>query len=206
MKYFISFLAGAAVGAAGVYLYFRNRIDTMVRETVTEEMERFFIRQEQMMSAPEVEEVKVADEEPKVSEIPDTTEKTSIVKMTEIIRTNYRSNDGIEEDDDKDEEYISDEEMTTLLETSRQRMSEMPHLINEDERTTCVGYDSEEYTWYPESDLVTDVYDNKVDDISEYFPNIDWRKELKDKSEIVIRVPNEATDYTIFNDSFDVKK
>lgn len=205
MKYLLSFLAGAVVGSIATYLYFNNKIEKKVEETVNEEMERFFVRQEQMMSAPEVEKVKTEVEEPKVTDIPDTTEKTSIIKMEQIIRTNYRDNDGIEEDEDEDDEYITDEEMAILLEESRQRMSESPHIISEQERDLCVGYDHVEYTWFPESDLITDVYDNKVDDISWMFEGIDWRKELKDKTEITIRDPGEATDYTIFNDGFEVR-
>ena len=116
MKYLLAFLAGAGAGVVGTYLYFTNRIDTIVKDTVNEEMERFFTRQEQMMSAPEVEEVTPDEEEEKeiVTDVPDTTEKTSIVKMEEIVRTNYRNN-GIEDEDFDDEDEISDEEALAII-------------------------------------------------------------------------------------------
>lgn len=201
MKYLIAFLAGAGAGVIGTYLYFRNRIDTIVKETVNEEMERFFVRQEKMMSPPDVEEISKEEEEKEVvSDKPETNEKTSIVEMENIIRTNYRCNDGDEEDDD-DEEYISDEEMAVLIKTSQERMSEAPRIISEDEHTTtCIGYDCEEYIWYEEENFVTDSLDNRVEEPDSIFCVADWREQLKGKESIIIRVPGEATDYVIYND------
>lgn len=205
MKPLIIFLAGAAVGTLATYLYFSNKIEKIVKDTVNEEIEEFFKRQEQVLKPEDVEELsdEAKVEEPKVSDTPDTTEKTSIIKMEEIIRTNYRDNDGIEEDEDDEEDYITDEEMKELLEISRQRMSEEPHLITEEEsNTTCIGYDNEEYIWYPDGDIVTDALDNKLEDDPGYlFKPIDWKKELKDKEKIIIRVPEEATNYTIWNNN-----
>jgi hypothetical protein len=166
MKYLLAFLAGAGAGAVGTYLYFRNRIDTIVKDTVNEEMERFFTRQEQMMSAPEVEEVTPDEEEEKeiVTDVPDTTEKTSIVKMEEIVRTNYRDN-GIEEDEDfDDEDEISDEEIAEMIGGQRKRMEEGTRYITEEEHdTTCIGYDHSEFTYYPDGNILTDVHDNAVE-------------------------------------------
>lgn len=195
MKYFIAFLAGAAAGAIGSYLYFRNKVDEAVKDEVTAEMEKFFERQEQMISAPEETEEEKKDE-PVVTDIPDTTEKTSIIKMEEIIHTNYRD---VEEEED-DEDYISDEEVEELLEASRKRMEEGPHLIDS-ENDTLVGYDLVEYTWYPDGDILTDAFDNVIDDPSWLFAPVEWKKELADKESITIRVPEEATDFTIWNDA-----
>jgi hypothetical protein len=204
MKYLIAFLTGAAAGVVGTYLYFSNKIETQVAETVNAEMEKFFKRQENLEVPNDVE--PESEEDVKVSDIPETGEKTSIVEMTEIIRTNYRptDNDGIEEDDDEeDEDYISDEELATLLETSQKRMSESPHLITEDERDTCRGYDAEEYTWFPEGDILTDSLDRQVDDITWYVAPVEWKKELADKPSIVIRIPADATDITIYNNNYE---
>jgi hypothetical protein len=205
MKYLIAFLAGAAAGVAGTYLYFSNKIETQVAETVNSEMEKFFKRQEGLEVPNDVE--PESEEDVKVSDIPETGEKTSIVEMTEIIRTNYRptDNDGIEDDDEEDEDYISDEELATLLETSQKRMSEGPHLITEDERDTCRGYDAEEYTWFPEGDILTDSLDRQVDDITWYVAPVEWKKELADKPSIVIRIPADATDITIYNNDYERK-
>ena len=208
MKYLIAFLAGAAAGVVGTYLYFSNKIETQVAETVNAEMEKFFKRQEGLEVPNDVEPESDSEEDVKVSDIPETGEKTSIVEMTEIIRTNYRptDNDGIEEDDDEeDEDYISDEDLATLLETSQKRMSENPHLITEDERDTCRGYDSEEYTWFPEGDILTDSLDRQVDDITWYVAPVEWKKELADKPSIVIRIPADATDITIYNNNYERK-
>lgn len=202
MKYLIAFLVGAAAGTVGTYLYFTNKVEKMVKDTVNEEIDKFFERQTQVMAEEDVEEVP-DKEEPKVSDVPDTTEKSSIVKMEETIRTNYRDNDGIEEDEDDDEEYITDEEMSILLEESRKRMEEGPHFITEEEETTtCIGYDNVEYIWYPDSNIITDALDNETDEkdiLDILFKPIDWRKELKDKDKIIIRVPEEATNYTVWN-------
>ena len=102
MKYFIAFLVGAVSGAVTTYLYFNNKTEKIVDERVNNEMENFFKHQTETLSEDDVIELKEEDvvEEPEYSEIPDTTEKTSIVKMEEMIRTNYRDNDGIEEDED----------------------------------------------------------------------------------------------------------
>lgn len=199
MKHIIAFLAGAAVGAVATYLYFNNKIENIVAETVNTEMEKFFKRQEEMT---EPETVSNDVEPVEESEIPDTTEKTSIVKMDEIIRTNYCDNDGIGEDEDDDEEYITDEEMKNLLEVSRQRMTEQPHIISEQERDTCVGYDCVEYTWYPETNILVDTLDHEVEDPDFIFAPVEWREALKDKAEITIRDSHEATDYTIYNNNF----
>lgn len=204
MKSLAVFLVGAATGALATYLYFNNKINKIVEETVKEEMERFMIRQEQLMNERifgDVEEVK--EDEPKVSDVPETGEKTSIIEMENIVRTNYRpDNDGIEEDEeDEDEEYITDEEMAKLIETSQQRMSEKPHIISEEERDLCRGYDFIEFTWYPETDLLVEVtHDDPIEEPELYFGDVDWRSALKDKSEITIRDSHEATDYTIYND------
>ena len=207
MKYLIAFLAGAAAGVVGTYLYFSNKIETQVAETVNAEMEKFFKRQENLEVPNDVEPDSESEEDVKVSDIPETGEKTSIVEMTEIIRTNYRptDNDGIEDDEEEDEDYISDEELATLLETSQKRMSESPHLITEDERDTCRGYDAEEYTWFPEGDILTDSLDRQVDDITWYVAPVEWKKELKDKPSIVIRIPADATDITIYNNDYERK-
>lgn len=205
MKYLIAFLAGAAAGVVGTYLYFSNKIETQVAETVNAEMEKFFKRQENLEVPNDVE--PESEEDVKVSDIPETGEKTSIVEMTEIIRTNYRptDNDGIEDDEEEDEDYISDEELATLLETSQKRMSENPHLITEEERDTCRGYDAEEYTWFPDGDILTDSLDRQVDDITWYVAPVEWKKELKDKPFIVIRIPADATDITIYNNDYERK-
>ena len=207
MKYLLAFLAGAGAGVVGTYLYFRNRIDTIVKDTVNEEMERFFTRQEQMMSAPEVEEVTPDEEEKEiVTDIPDTTEKTSIVKMEEIVRTQYRKdNDGIEEDEDFDDEEddISDEEIAEMIGGQRKRMEEGTRYITEQEHdTTCIGYDHAEFTYYPDGNILTDAQDNAVEFPEVYFENLNWREEIKDKEFIIIRNPEEASDYTIWNDKF----
>ena len=207
MKYLLTFLLGAGAGVVGTYLYFRNRIDTIVKDTVNEEMERFFTRQEQMMSAPEVEEVTPDEEEKEiVTDIPDTTEKTSIVKMEEIVRTQYRKdNDGIEEDEDFDDEEddVSDEEIAEMIGGQRKRMEEGTRYITEQEHdTTCIGYDHTEFTYYPDGNILTDIHDNAVEFPEVYFENLNWREEIKDKEFIIIRNPEEASDYTIWNDKF----
>ena len=206
MKYLLAFITGAAAGALGVYLYFSNKIDNKIKEEVNQQIDDFFRRQVEVMPDEDVEEVtEEKEEEPIVTDVPDTTEKTSIIKMEEDVRTAYRKdNDGIEEPEDyEDEEYITDEEMKTLLETSRQRMEEEPHLITEEElNTTMIGYDNEEYIWYPDTNIITDALDNKLDEkdfLDMMFTPIDWRKELKDKDKIRVRVPEEATNYTVWN-------
>lgn len=205
MKYLIAFLAGATAGAVATYLYFSNKIESQVADTVNAEMEKFFKRQENLEVPNDVE--PGSEDTEKVSDIPETGEKTSIVEMTEIIRTNYRpdDNDGIEDDEEEDEDYISDEELATLLETSQKRMSESPHLITEEERDTCRGYDAEEYTWFPDGDILTDSLDRQVDDITWYVAPVEWKKELADKPSIVIRIPSDATDITIYNNNYERK-
>lgn len=205
MKYIISFLAGTAVGVVATYLYFNNKIENIVEEKVSSEMEKFFKRQTEMV-VPDV--IESPDDEPKVSDVPETGEKSSIIEMKEIIKTNYtkperNDNDGIEEDDDdEDDEYITDEEMEELMEKSRNRMSETPHIITEEERDTCIGYDHSEYIWYPEGNIITDVLDRPVEEPDDLFAPVNWREELKDKEEITIRNAHEATDYIIYNDMF----
>lgn len=197
MKYLIAFLAGAATGVLATYLYFNNKIDNKINEKMQE-----FIDVQKAAKAPEkVEPQEVEEDEPLVSPIPDTTEKTSIVEMENIIRTEYRKdNDGIEEKEDDDEEYITDEEMNKLILTSQQRMSEKPHVITEEERELCRGYDWVEFNWYPEENLLVEVtHDEPIEEPEIYFGAVDWRNILKDKPEITIRDSHEATDYTIYN-------
>ena len=208
MKSLAIFLAGAAAGALATYLYFYNKVDKIVQETVKEEMERFLIRQEQMMSEHIYGDVEKQEEEPEeiVSDTPDTTEKTSIVELETTTRTKYRDNDGIEEDEEDDEEYITDEEMSQLIETSQQRMSEKPRIISEEERDLCRGYDWIEFTWYPENNILVDVYGQTVEDVEAIIGPIDWRNALKDVAEITIRDFHDATDYTFYNDDIHGKE
>lgn len=207
MKYFIAFLVGAVSGAVTTYLYFNNKTEKIVDERVNNEMENFFKHQTETLSEDDVIELKEEEiiEEPEYSEIPDTTEKTSIVKMEEIIRTNYRDNDGIEEDEDDDEEYITDEEMEELMLGAEKRMADNPQIVTEEEsQSMYVGYDNEEYIWYPKENFITDTMDNRLEEqdlLDILFKPIDWRKELKDKEKIIVRVSSEATYYTVWNKS-----
>ena len=207
MKYFIAFLVGAVSGAVTTYLYFNNKTEKIVDERVNNEMENFFKHQTETLSEDDVIELKEEDvvEEPEYSEIPDTTEKTSIVKMEEMIRTNYRDNDGIEEDEDDDDEYITDEEMEELMLGAEKRMADNPQIVTEEEsQSMYVGYDNEEYIWYPKENFITDTMDNRLEEqdlLDILFKPIDWRKELKDKEKIIVRVSSEATYYTVWNKS-----
>lgn len=207
MKYFIAFLVGAVSGAVTTYLYFNNKTEKIVDERVNNEMENFFKHQTETLSEDDVIELKEEEiiEEPEYSETPDTTEKTSIVKMEEIIRTNYRDNDGIEEDEDDDEEYITDEEMEELMLGAEKRMADNPQIVTEEEsQSMYVGYDNEEYIWYPKENFITDTMDNRLEEqdlLDILFKPIDWRKELKDKEKIIVRVSSEATYYTVWNKS-----
>ena len=207
MKYFIAFLVGAVSGAVTTYLYFNNKTEKIVDERVNNEMENFFKHQAETLSEDDVIELKEEDivEEPEYSEIPDTTEKTSIVKMEEMIRTNYRDNDGIEEDEDDDQEYITDEEMEELMLGAEKRMADNPQIVTEEEsQSMYVGYDNEEYIWYPKENFITDTMDNRLEEqdlLDILFKPIDWRKELKDKEKIIVRVSSEATYYTVWNKS-----
>lgn len=207
MKYFIAFLVGAVSGAVTTYLYFNNKTEKIVDERVNNEMENFFKHQTETLSEDDVIELKEEEivEEPEYSEIPDTTEKTSIVKMEEIIRTNYRDNDGIEEDEDDDEEYITDEEMEELMLGAEKRIADNPQIVTEEEsQSMYVGYDNEEYIWYPKENFITDTMDNRLEEqdlLDILFKPIDWRKELKDKEKIIVRVSSEATYYTVWNKS-----
>lgn len=208
MKYLLTFLLGAGAGVIGTYLYFNNKIEKIIDEKVNKEMNFFYEHQIQTLSEEDVEEV---SEEEKVSDKPETQEKTSIQKMESIIRTNYREpdkdidhgNDGIEEDEDDDEEYITDEEMEELMKESQKRMAQQPHIITEEEQdTTLIGYDNEEYIWYPKENFITDAFDNRLEEqdlLDILFKPIDWRKELRNKDKIIIRVPEEATNYTVWN-------
>ena len=170
-------------------------------------MENFFKHQTETLSEDDVIELKEEDivEELEYSEIPDTTEKTSIVKMEEMIRTNYRDNDGIEEDEDDDDEYITDEEMEELMLGAEKRMADNPQIVTEEEsQSMYVGYDAEEYIWYPKENFITDTMDNRLEEqdlLDILFKPIDWRKELKDKEKIIVRVSSEATYYTVWNKS-----
>ena len=207
MKYFIAFLVGAVSGAVTTYLYFNNKTEKIVDEKVNNEMENFFKHQTETLSEDDVIELKEEDivEELEYSEIPDTTEKTSIVKMEEMIRTNYRDNDGIEEDEDDDDEYITDEEMEELMLGAEKRMADNPQIVTEEEsQSMYVGYDAEEYIWYPKENFITDTMDNRLEEqdlLDILFKPIDWRKELKDKEKIIVRVSSEATYYTVWNKS-----
>lgn len=205
MKHIIAFLAGAAVGAVATYLYFNKKINNKVNE----QMEEFIERQNSMKAPEEIEAEEVKeDEEPKVSSVPDTTEKSSIVEMDNIIRTEYRKdNDSNEEKEDDDEEYISDEEMAKLIQTSQERMATGPHIISEEERELCRGYDWVEFTWYPESDLLVQAeQDEAIVNPEIYFGEVDWRNALKGKDAITIRDSHEATDYTIYNSDFGMER
>lgn len=205
MKHIIVFLAGAAVGAVATYLYFNKKINNKVNE----QMEEFIERQNSMKAPEEIEAEEVKeDEEPKVSSVPDTTEKSSIVEMDNIIRTEYRKdNDGNEEREDDDEEYITDEEMAKLIQTSQERMATGPHIISEEERELCRGYDWVEFTWYPESDLLVQAeQDEAIENPEIYFGEVDWRNALKGKDAITIRDSHEATDYTIYNSYFGMER
>ena len=212
MKYLLAFLTGAAAGVVGTYLYFNNKIEKIIDEKVNKEMTEFFERQTQTLSADDVEEVTEEEiEEEKASDKPETQEKTSIQKMENIVHTNYREpdkekyngNDGIEEDDDEDEEYITDEEMEELMADAEKRMAENPQLVSEEEsQSMYVGYDNEEYIWYPKENFITDTMDNRLEEqdlLDILFKPIDWRKELKNKEKIIVRVSSEATYYTVWN-------
>lgn len=212
MKYLLAFLLGAGAGVIGTYLYFNNKIENIIDEKVNKEMEFFYEHQTQTLSEDDVEEVSEEEiKEEKESDKPETQEKTSIQKMESIVRTNYREpdkdvdhgNDGIEEDEDDDEEYITDEEMEELMKESQKRMAQQPHIITEEEQdTTLIGYDNEEYIWYPKENFITDAFDNRLEEqdlLDILFKPIDWRKELKNKEKIIIRVPEEATNYTVWN-------
>ena len=213
MKYLLTFLLGAGAGAIGTYLYFNNRMEKIIDEKVNKEMEKFFDHQAQTLSDDEVEVIEEEKEEPKVSDKPETQEKSSIVKVEENVRTNYRNpdkepnhgNDGIEED-----EYITDEEMEELMDESRNRMAQLPHLITEEEQdTTLIGYDNEEYFWHEKGNIITDTYDHELEEkdlLDILFKPIDWRKEIKNKEKIIVRVPDEATNYTVWNEDFNDKE
>jgi hypothetical protein len=77
------------------------------------------------------------------------------------------------------------------------------YIITEEEQdTTLIGYDNEEYIWYPNENFITDAFDNRLEEqdlLDILFKPIDWRKELKNKEKIIIRVPEEATNYTVWN-------
>lgn len=210
MKYLLTFLLGAGAGVIGTYLYFSNKIDNKVDEQVNKEMKFFYEHQTQTLSEEDVEEVKEETEE-KTSDKPETQEKTSIVKMEEDVHTNYRNpdnepyhgNDGFEEDEDDDEDELTDEEMEELMAIAQSRMAQQPHIITEEEQdTTLIGYDNEEYIWYPKENFITDAFDNRLEEqdlLDILFKPIEWRKELKNKEKIIIRVPEEATNYTVWN-------
>lgn len=204
MKYLITFLAGAASGVLATYLYFNKKINNKVNE----QMEEFIERQNSMKAPDVIEAEEVKEEEPKVSSVPDTTEKSSIVEMENIIRTEYRKdNDGNEEKEDDEEEYITDEEMAQLIQTSQERMATGPHVISEEERELCRGYDWVEFTWYPESDLLVQAeHDEAIENPEIYFGDVDWRNALKGKDAITIRDSHEATDYTIYNSDFGLER
>ena len=204
MKYILTFVGGAAAGALGVYLYFKKKMDSEINKQMTE----FFERQNAMTAPDKIENVEVEVMEEQKSDIPDTTEKSSIVELTSNVRTPYhkRDNDGIEENKDKDEDYITDEEMAVLIETSQERMQHGPHVISEEERETCRGYDWKEFTWYPESDLlVEEEHDEQIKEPHLYFGDVEWRELLKDKQAITIRDNSMATDYTIYNNELNVE-
>ena len=62
MKYLLAFLTGAAAGVVGTYLYFNNKIESIIDEKVNEQMKNFFEHQEQTLSSEDVEEVTEAEE------------------------------------------------------------------------------------------------------------------------------------------------
>ena len=214
MKYLLAFLLGAGTGVIGTYLYFKNKINEQINEQVDEqvnkEMKYFYDHQTQTMSAEEVEEVTEEDiEKEKVSDKPETQEKTSIIKMEETVHTSYRNpdkdketyhgNDGIEEDEDE----ITDEEMEELMAIAQSRMEEQPQIVTEEEQTTMlIGYDNVEYIWYPKENFITDDMDKRLEEqdlLDVLFKPIDWRKELKNKEKIIVRVTSDATYYTVWN-------
>lgn len=212
MKYLISFLLGAGAGIAGTYLYFKGKVEAQVDEQVNKEMKYFYEHQTQTMSEEDVEVVEEENEEEKTSDRPETQEKSSIEKMDTNVRTNYREpakepyhgNDGIEEDDDDDdEEELTDEEMEELMAIAQKRMEEQPQIVTEDEQATLlVGYDNVEYIWYPKENFITDDMDKRLEEqdlLDVLFKPIDWRKELKKKEKIIIRVSSDATYYTVWN-------
>ena len=215
MKFLLGLLMGAGAGVVGTYLYFNKRMETIIDEKVNKEMKEFFEHQTQTMSAEDVEVVTEEEiEEEKVSDKPETQEKSSIVKMEEDVRTNYRSpdketyhgNDGIEEDEEDDDEYITDEEMEELMEESRNRMAEQPRIIEEDDM--LIGYEEVEYFWHPKGNIITDGFDHELEEkdfLDILFKPIDWRKELKNKNKIIIMVPEEATNYTVWNEDISNK-
>lgn len=200
MKYLIAFLAGATVGALGVYLYLNNKIENKIDEKVNEEMTNFFKRQESLKERLSKDDHKAEYEstmneyKKQVTEYTDTPETSSIVEVKGDF-TSYREDS--EEDDEED--YITDEEMSTLLNESRQRMSEGPRIISED-NTDCMAYDTVELTYYPEDNMLLDVYGHEVEYPDAYFGSIDWRQEIMDQEKIIIRNPEEATDYIVYND------
>ena len=197
MKYLIAFLAGATVGALGVYLYLNNKIENKIDEKVNEEMTNFFKRQESLkerLAKAEYEAV-VKEYREQVKEYTDTPETSSIVEVKGDF-TSYREDS---EEDDEEEDHITDEEMTVLLNESRQRMSEGPRIISED-NTECMAYDTVELTYYPEDNMLLDVYGHEVEYPDAYFGSIDWKKEIMEQEKIIVRNPEEATDYVVYND------
>ena len=212
MKYLLAFLTGAAAGVVGTYLYFNNKLEKIVDKKVNEQMEEFLASQARMLSADEVEEVTEEElEEKKIySDKPETQEKSSIEKVDVNVRTNYRNpeketyngNDGIEEDeDDDDDEYITDEEVEELMKTVQNRMDELPKIIDEDDM--LIGYNNEEYFWHPKGNIITDAFDHNIEEkdfLDRMLKPVDWRKELKGKRKIIVQIPEECANYTIWNE------
>lgn len=199
MKYLLTFLGGALIGATSVYLYLNNKIEKKVEEISSKEINDFFKRQEELMKnfKPITEETEDEDEKT----MPSVVEVSSIVKPTqgEEIRTKYAAHAF----DEYEEKEISDEEMAELLKESEKRMQEGPHIITKEEENLCLSYDTYEYSWYPEDDMVTNAYgQEEEEDLCVVFGPIDWRTALKDKEYITIRVPEDCADYTIYNENF----
>lgn len=209
MKYLLTFIAGAAAGALSVYLYFNKKMEKKIDEKVNEQMTTFIDRQQKMYD--ELINNSVQDNEKKYEEAmksfktyagvsnTDKPEKSSIVELKDTEYTCYRQD--ADTDDDEDEDEITDEEVAELMEESRQRMAIGPHIISEDD-DTCMAYDRVEYTWYPEGCILCDVYGQEVEYPEVLFGSVDWKKEITNKESITIRNPEEATDYTIYNDTF----
>ena len=86
---------------------------------------------------------------------------------------------------------------------AEKRMADNPQIVTEEEsQSMYVGYDNEEYIWYPKENFITDILDNRLEEqdfLDIMFKPLDWRKELKKQEKIIVRVPSEATYYTVWN-------
>ena len=203
MKYLLAFIIGAGAGVVGTYLYFNNKIEKIIDKKVNDEMTKFFNNQTQTLPEEEVEEVTEEEKEnTQYSDKPETEEKTSIVKPEEDVHTSYRKPTKEDSEEEDEKEYITDEEMKELMAAAEERMSQNPQRIDEEELGSIPVYDDVEYICHPKGDIVADAIDKPLEEqdlLDILFKPIDWRKELKDKEKIFIRVPSEVTDYTIWN-------